>query len=255
MSDASRPQTALGVDIGGSGIKAAPVDVVSGRLLGRRRRVLTPNPSTPKAVGGVVGELARQFAWQGPVGCAFPAIVKHGVTLSAANVDASWIGTDADAVLTEATGCPVTVINDADAAGVAEMRWGAGQGRRGLVIMITLGTGIGSALFIDSVLVPNTELGHLVVRGKDAEARASASAREKRKLSWAEWAARLDEFLRYVERLFSPDRFIIGGGVSEKADRYLPLLTVSAEVVPAAMGNDAGIAGAAWFACNGAAAP
>lgn len=255
MSDTSAPETALGVDIGGSAIKAAPVDVASGKLLQPRQRVSTPRPSTPKAVGEVVGELARHFDWHGPVGCTFPAIVKHGVTLSAANVDASWIGTDADALLTEATGCPVTVINDADAAGVAEMRWGAGRDHRGLVIMVTLGTGIGTALFIAGALVPNTELGHLVIRGRDAEARASAVARKERNLSWPEWAALVDEFLRYVERLFSPDLFIIGGGVSEKADRFLPLLTVTAEVVPAAMGNDAGIAGAAWFARNGAAAP
>lgn len=255
MSDTSAAETALGVDIGGSAIKAAPVDVASGNLLQPRQRVSTPNPSTPKAVGEVVGELARRFDWHGPVGCTFPAIVKHGVTLSAANVDASWIGTDADALLTEATGCPVTVINDADAAGVAEMRWGAGRDHRGLVIMVTLGTGIGTAMFIAGALVPNTELGHLVIRGKDAEARASAVARKERNLSWPEWAALVDEFLRYVERLFSPDLFIIGGGVSEKADRFLPLLTVTAEVVPAAMGNDAGIAGAAWFARHGAAAP
>jgi polyphosphate glucokinase len=255
MSDGSAPATALGVDIGGSAIKSAPVDVASGRLLRSRRRVPTPNPSTPKAVGEVVGRLVRQVDWHGAVGCAFPAIVKHGVTLSAANVDASWIETDADALLTEATGCPVTVINDADAAGVAEMRWGAGQGRRGLVIMVTLGTGIGTALFIDGALVPNTELGHLVIRGEDAEERASASAREEHQLSWVEWGALVDEYLRYVERLFSPDLFIVGGGVSEHADRFMPLLTVRAEVVPAAMGNDAGIAGSAWFACNGAAAP
>jgi polyphosphate glucokinase len=255
MSEASAPETALGVDIGGSAIKSAPVDIVSGRLLRPRQHILTPSPSTPKAVGEVVGELVRQFEWLGEVGCAFPAIVKHGVTLSAANVDASWIETDADAVLTEATGCPVTVINDADAAGVAEMRWGAGHGRHGLVIMVTLGTGIGTALFIDGALVPNTELGHLVIRGEDAEEWASASAREEHRLSWEAWAALVDEYLRYVERLFSPDLFIVGGGVSEQADQFIPRLTVRAEVVPAAMGNDAGIAGAAWFAGHDAAAP
>ena len=154
MSDTSAAETALGVDIGGSAIKAAPVDVASGNLLQPRQRVSTPNPSTPKAVGEVVGELARRFDWHGPVGCTFPAIVKHGVTLSAANVDASWIGTDADALLAEGTGCPVTVINDADAAGVAEMRWGAGRDHRGLVIMVTLGTGIGTALFIAGAWSP-----------------------------------------------------------------------------------------------------
>jgi polyphosphate glucokinase len=251
MTDARPPARALGVDIGGSGIKAAPVDVSTGRLLQGRERILTPQPSTPRAVGTVVAELVRRFDWHGPIGCTFPAVVKRGVALTAANVDRSWIGTNANAVLSAATGCPVTVMNDADAAGVAEMRWGAGEFQDGLVVMITLGTGIGSALSIDGALVPNTELGHLVIRGKEAEVRASANAREERKLSWARWTELVDEFLRYVERLFSPDLFIIGGGVSEKADRFLPRLTVTAPVVPAAMGNDAGIAGAAWCALGG----
>ncbi len=246
---------ALGVDIGGSGIKAAPVDVVTGRLMTKRERIPTPRHSTPAAVGEVVAQLTARFRWSGAVGCTFPAVIKKGVALSAANVDRSWIGTDVDEVLSKATSCPVTVLNDADAAGVAEMRWGAGRDRDGLVFMITLGTGIGSALFIDGVLVPNTELGHLVIRGKDAEARASANAREERKLSWGDWAKLVDEYLRYVERLFSPDLFIIGGGVSERADRFVPLLTVQAPVVPAAMGNDAGIAGAALHALAAAEAP
>jgi polyphosphate glucokinase len=189
------------------------------------------------------------------VGCTFPAVIKKGVALSAANVDRSWIGTDVDEVMTKATGCAVTVMNDADAAGVAEMRWGAGQDRDGVVFMITLGTGIGTALFVDGVLVPNTEVGHLVIRGKDAEVRASANAREERKLSWVEWAKLVDEYLLYVERLFSPDLFIIGGGVSERADRFVPLLTVQAPVIPAAMGNDAGIAGAALHALSVAETP
>jgi polyphosphate glucokinase len=241
---------ALGVDIGGSGIKAAPVDVATGRLLTRRERIPTPRRSTPDAVADVVAQLVARFRWSGAVGCTFPAVIKKGVALSAANVDESWIGTDVDAVMTKATGCAVTVMNDADAAGVAEMRWGAGQGRDGVVFMITLGTGIGSALFVDGVLVPNTELGHLVIRGKDAEARASANARDDRKLSWADWAKLVDEYLLYLERLFSPDLFIIGGGVSERAGRFVPLLTVQAPVVPAAMGNDAGIAGAAIYALS-----
>ncbi len=239
---------ALGVDIGGSGIKAAPVDVLTGRLMTKRQRIPTPRQSTPEAVGEVVAELAARFRWSGAVGCTFPAVIKKGVALSAANVDRSWIGTDVDDVMTKATGCPVTVMNDADAAGVAELRWGAGRDREGLVMMITLGTGIGTALFIDGTLVPNTELGHLVIRGKDAEVRASANAREERKLPWADWAKLVDEYLLYLERLFSPDLFIIGGGVSERADRFVPLLTVQAPVVPAAMGNDAGIAGAALHA-------
>jgi polyphosphate glucokinase len=236
---------ALGVDIGGSGIKAAPVDVLTGQLMTKRERIPTPHHSTPGAVGEVVSQLAERFRWSGAIGCTFPAVIKKGVALSAANVDRSWIGTDVDDVITKATGCPVTVMNDADAAGVAELRWGAGRDRDGLVIMVTLGTGIGTALFIDGRLVPNTELGHLVIRGKDAEVRASANAREERKLPWADWAKLVDEYLLYLERLFSPDLFIIGGGVSERADRFVPLLTVQAPVVPAAMGNDAGIAGAA----------
>ena len=241
---------ALGVDIGGSGIKAAPVDVTTGRLLTKRERIPTPRRSTPAAVAEVVAQFTTRFRWSGAVGCTFPAVIKKGVALSAANVDRSWIGTDVDAVMTKATGSPVTVMNDADAAGVAEMRWGVGQDRDGVVFMITLGTGIGSALFVDGVLVPNTELGHLVIRGKDAEVRASANARDERKLSWADWAEHVDEYLLYLERLFSPDLFIIGGGVSERANRFVPLLTVHAPVVPAAMGNDAGIAGAALYALS-----
>jgi polyphosphate glucokinase len=241
MSDA----TALGVDIGGSGIKAAPVDIDKGVLLTKRQRIPTPHHSTPAAVAQVVGQLARHFDWHGSVGCTFPAVIKRGVAYTAANVDRSWIGTDVDAVLTEATGCPVTVMNDADAAGLAEVRWGVGHGQPGVVIMATLGTGIGSALFVDEVLVPNTELGHLVIRGKDAESRAAANVREEKHLSWKVWAAYLDEYLLYLAALFSPELFILGGGVSEKADKFVPLLTVNVPVVPASMGNDAGIVGAA----------
>jgi len=237
--------TALGVDIGGSGIKAAPVDIDNGVLLTKRQRIPTPQHSTPAAVAQVVAQLARHFDWHGSVGCTFPAVIKRGVAYTAANVDRSWIGTDVDAVLTEATGCPVTVMNDADAAGLAEVRWGVGRGQPGVVIMATLGTGIGSALFVDEMLVPNTELGHLVIRGKDAESRASANAREEKHQSWKEWATYLDEYLLYLTALFSPDLFILGGGVSEKADRFVPLLTVNVPVVPASMGNDAGIVGAA----------
>jgi polyphosphate glucokinase len=237
--------TAFGVDIGGTGIKAAPVDIETGKLLTKRERIPTPHHSTPHAVSKVVAELVRRFDWHGPIGCAFPARIKRGVALTAANVDESWIGTDVDAVMTEATGCPATVMNDADAAGRAEMHWGAGRGYEGVVIMVTLGTGIGSALFVDEILVPNTELGHLVVRGEDAEARASANAREDHHMSWKAWAGHVDEYFHYLDALFSPDLFIIGGGVSEKADRFVPHLTVATEIVPAAMGNDAGIAGAA----------
>ena len=219
-------------------------------LLTKRERILTPEHSTPQAVSKVVAELARRFDWHGAVGCAFPARIKHGVALTAANVDESWIGTDVDDVMSKATGCAVHVMNDADAAGLAEMRWGVGRGHEGVVIMATLGTGIGSALFVDGILVPNTELGHLVVRGKDAETRASANAREDRHLSWKTWAGHVDEYLLYLEALFSPDLFIIGGGVSEKAARFVPHLTTTAPVLPAAMGNDAGIAGAALAVCG-----
>ncbi len=241
MSDA----TALGVDIGGSGIKAAPVDLATGALLTKRERIPTPQRSTPDAVAKVVAQLARHFDWHGPIGCTFPAVIKRGVAYTAANVDKSWIGTDVDDVMSQATSCSVTVMNDADAAGLAEVRWGVGHGKPGVVIMFTLGTGIGSALFVDEVLVPNTEFGHLVIRGKDAEVRASANAREERHLSWKQWAAHVDEFLLYLKVLFSPDLFIVGGGVSDKSDRFVPLLTVDVPVVPAAMGNDAGIVGAA----------
>jgi len=237
--------TVLGVDIGGSGIKGAPVDLATGALLVPRYRIPTPRRSTPDKVAGVVAKVAKHFDWHGPIGCTFPAVIKAGVAHTAANVDESWIGTDVDAVLSAATGCPVTVMNDADAAGLAEMRWGAGRGPVGVTILVTLGTGIGSALFVNDRLVPNTELGHLVIRGKDAETRASANARQDHNFSWRAWASRVDEFLLYLERLFSPDLFIVGGGVSEKADRFMPLLTAKATVVPASMGNDAGIAGAA----------
>ncbi len=237
--------TLLGIDIGGTGMKAAPVDTDTGELITDRYRVLTPQPATPDAVAGVVGELARHFDWTGPVGAAFPAVIRRGVAESAANVDKSWIGTDAAKQFSEATGAPVTVLNDADAAGLAEMEFGVGKGRRGVVLVVTLGTGIGSALFADGALVPNTELGHLDIRGKDAEKRASATVRETEGLSWKAWAKRLQEYFDSVEALFSPDLLIIGGGVSKKADRFLPYIETRAEMVPAQLLNEAGIVGAA----------
>lgn len=238
----------LGIDIGGSGIKGAPVDVETGEFLAERVRLETPQPSLPDAVGETVAELARQFDWHGPIGCTFPAIMKHGVAFSAANVDKSWIGTDAQALITQKTGCPTLVINDADAAGIAEMLFGAGKGRMGVVIMLTFGTGIGSALFLDGQLVPNTELGHLEIRGKLAEHRASARIREEKELSWEAWGERVNEYLQYVEFLFSPDLFIIGGGVSKKYDKFFPFLTLQAEIVPAFFRNDSGILGVAYAA-------
>lgn len=241
----------LGIDIGGSGIKGAIVDVANGELVVERFRVPTPQPSKPAHVARRVVEVARHFDWHGPIGCTFPAVIQRGVALSAANVDKSWIGTDGDALFEEATGCPVLLLNDADAAGIAEMTFGVGQGERGVVFMITLGTGVGSALFYRGVLVPNTELGHLEIRGKDAESRSSARTKEERGLSWKVWAKAVDEHLAVIEKLFTPDLFIIGGGVSKQHDKFLPLLKRRARVVPAEFFNEAGIVGAALAAAAG----
>ncbi len=237
--------TLLGIDIGGTGMKAAPVDTDTGELIADRHRILTPQPATPDRVAQVLTDLARHFDWTGPIGATFPAVVRHGVAETAANVDQSWIGTDAGTLFSQATGAPVTVLNDADAAGLAEMDFGAGKGRDGVVLVVTLGTGIGSALFVDGTLVPNTELGHLQIRGKDAEHRAAASVRESKGWSWEEWAKRLQEYFAEVEALLSPDLLIVGGGVSKKADRFLPLIETRAELVPAQLLNEAGIVGAA----------
>ena len=240
----------LGVDIGGTGIKGAPVDTETGQLLAERFRIPTPQPARPNAVADVVDEIARHFEYTGPAGITFPAIVKKGVVYSAANVDESWIGTDAAALFQSHLGGEVTVVNDADAAGIAEMRFGAGRGRNGVVILLTFGTGIGSAIFLDGKLLPNSEFGHLPVRGKDAEKRASEKVRDDKGLSWEEWAERVSEYLEKMEQLFSPDLFIIGGGVSRKAAKFLPYLTSKTEVLieAALMRNEAGIIGAACLA-------
>jgi len=237
--------TVLGIDVGGTGIKGAPVDTRTGRLLADRHRILTPQPATPDAVAAVVGELAKFFDWTGPSGATFPAVIKNGVACTAANVDQSWIGTDASALFAQAIGGPVTVVNDADAAGIAEMQFGAARGHAGVVIMVTLGTGIGSAVFHDGVLLPNTELGHIQMRGVDAEDIAAESVREGEALSWKKWSKRLDEYLRILEGLFSPDLFVIGGGVSKKSGKFIPRLELHTEVVPAQLLNEAGIVGAA----------
>jgi polyphosphate glucokinase len=238
----------LGVDIGGSGIKAAPVDVARGAFAQERIRIPTPQPATPDAVAAVVADLTARFGGSGSVGVTLPAVVQGGTVRTAANIDPAWIGTDAAAVLGAATGRPVTVVNDADAAGVAEMRFGAGRDRGGVVLMVTLGTGIGSALFHDGVLVPNTELGHLPLHGGDAEQYAAESVREREDLSWKQWAKRLQHYFRLVEELVWPDLIIVGGGVSKKADKFLPLIHVDTPIVPAQLLNDAGIVGAALFA-------
>jgi polyphosphate glucokinase len=243
----------LGIDIGGTGIKAAPVDTARGRFLTERVKVETPRPALPDAVAAVVAQHVQHFDWTGPVGVAFPGVVVDGVTMTAANLDPAWIGLDSRALFSKAAGVPVSLVNDADAAGLAEMRFGAGAGHQGTVLMLTFGTGIGSALFRDGMLVPNTEFGHIEVRGRDAETRASERAKELHDLSWGKWAGRVEEYLHHVEALTAPDLVIIGGGISRKADKFLPLLrSLRATVVPAAMHNDAGIVGAAQSADLGA---
>jgi len=239
----------LGVDIGGSGIKAAPVDVTAGALARERIKVPTPQPSKPQVVAEAVRGLVGQFGWSGRAGITFPGVVTDGVIRTAANLDPAWIGVNARDLFGSATGLDVRVLNDADAAGLAEMRFGAGAGQRGTVVMLTFGTGIGSALFHDGVLVPNTEFGHIEIRGKDAEKRASERARELHDLDWAQWAGRVDEYMTHLEALLWPELFIVGGGVSRKSDKFLPLLGgLHARVVPAKMLNDAGIVGAALTA-------
>ena len=243
---------ALGIDIGGTGMKAAPVDVATGRLLGERFRIPTPQPSTPEAMATVVRDLDRHFAditgGSGPVGVAFPAVVRDGVVHSAANIDASWMGADAASAFSEAVGRPVVVVNDADAAGIAEMSFGAGRGRSGLVITLTLGTGIGSGMFMDGTLVPNTEFGHLEFRGESVERYAAASAMEREDLAWEDWADRVGEFLEMVDRLFSPDMVILGGGVSREPERWFHRIDTRFETVIASMANHAGVVGAAMAA-------
>jgi polyphosphate glucokinase len=236
----------LGIDIGGTGIKAAPVDTATGQLTAERRKLDTPRPATPDAVCAVVAELVKSFQWTGPAGVTFPGVVADGIIITAANLDKDWIGIDGVARFGDTTGLQVRVINDADAAGIAEVRFGAGQGEPGTVLMLTLGTGIGSALFINGVLLPNTEFGHIEIHGKDAEKRASEQARELEELSWGHWAERLDEYFEHMEALLSPRLIIVGGGVSRKSDKFLPRLTgLRARVAPALLHNDAGIVGAA----------
>lgn len=241
----------FGIDIGGSGIKGAPVDVGRGELLAERLRIPTPQPSTPEAVAAAVATLVERFAPSGPVGLTLPCVIKQGIAHTAANVDPVWKGTDAAALFAGLTGSAVTLLNDADAAGLAEMRFGAGLGRDGVVILLTFGTGIGSALFLDGDLVPNTEFGHLEVDGHVAEQRAAASVRDTEKLSWEQWTGRVSRYLRVLEDLVWPDLIIVGGGVSRKADEWLPLLDCRTEVVPARLRNSAGIVGAAAAAVEG----
>lgn len=243
----------LGIDIGGSGIKGAPIDVGSGELMAERKRIPTPGSAAPEPVAEVIAQLAQTFDWHGPIGCTFPAVMKHGVAHTAANVDNSWIGTDAAALIGKATGCPTTVINDADAAGVAEMEFGAGKGNDGVVIMLTFGTGIGTAIFVKRVLLPNTELGHMELCGQEAEHRASDAIRKRDDLSWEQWAGLANEYLQRLDALFWPDLFIIGGGVSNKPEKFFKYLQTRAEIVVAGCRNEAGMIGAALAAAQEAA--
>ena len=243
----------LGVDIGGSGIKGAPVDVSSGQLTAERLRIPTPSPSSPDAVAGVISQITQNFSITiGPLGITFPGVVKNGRTLTATNMDPAWIGFEAATFFAAKLGRPVVVINDADAAGLAEMRLGAGRGIRGTVALLTLGTGIGSAVFLEGKLLPNTEFGHMEIRGKDAEARAAERIREEKDLSWEAWGERVGEAVARLTLLINPDLVIIGGGVSRKAEKFLPVVQsmVKVPVVPAQLQNQAGLVGAALVAAD-----
>ncbi len=235
----------LGVDVGGSGIKGAPVDTEQGVLLEPRFRVVTPQPATVDDVVDCIGRVAEHFDWHDEIGCGFPSVVKKGTIYTAANINSSWIGADAKALIEHRTQCRTHLINDADAAGLAEMHFGAGRDNKGVVFVVTIGTGLGTALFVNGELLPNAELGHLVVRGKDAELRASNRIRLERELSWKRWGKRFNEYLVYIERLFWPDLIIVGGGLSKSFAKFAPYLKVQSPVVPAEMLNEAGVIGAA----------
>ena len=238
----------LGIDVGGSGIKGAPVDISTGELLSERYRIKTPEGAEPEPVAETVANIASYFDWKGSIGIGFPAPIKGGVAMMAANISDKWIGVNADELFSKVTGCPCTTLNDADAAGLAEMEFGAGKGQPGTVIVLTLGTGIGTAIFYGGRLLPNAEFGHVEVDGHEAESRASDFARQRDDLSWKKYAKRLDRYLETMEKLFWPNLFIIGGGISKKHEKYLPLLTIDTPAVPAQMLNEAGIVGAALAA-------
>jgi polyphosphate glucokinase len=248
MQQKRRNMQILGIDVGGSGIKGAPVDTETGQLMAERVRIKTPKSAEPEPMAEVVKQIAGFFNWNGPIGIGFPAPIKAGVAMMAANVSPKWIGLNVDDLFSRVTGCDCTMINDADAAGLAEMKFGAGRGQPGIVIMVTLGTGIGSAIFYRGVLLPNTEFGHAQLNGMDAETYASDAARQREDLSWKKYAKRLDLYFKMMERLFWPNLFIVGGGISKESEKYLPLLTVETPTVPAQLRNQAGIIGAALAA-------
>lgn len=235
----------LGIDIGGSGIKGAPVDTETGSLLAPRYRIPTPYPAKPNPMTEVVTEIVHHFQWQGLVGCGFPAALHAGEVLTAANIHRKWLGVNAAAMFSKSSGCPTWVINDADAAGVAEMGFGAGAGRQGVVLIVTIGTGLGTALFTEGQLLANTEFGHIEIDGQDAETHASDAARKREKLSWKKWARRFNRYLQTLERLVWPDLIILGGGAVKKYEKFMPYLDLKAEIVPAQLLNEAGIVGAA----------
>lgn len=238
----------LGIDVGGSGIKAAPIDTKTGMLLAPRKRIATPQPSKPEAVSEVVAQLIEEFQWKGWIGAGFPSVVIHGQIMSAANISKKWIGVNAADLLTEVTGCPTWVINDADAAGMAEMAFGEGRGRKGSVLVVTIGTGLGTAMFVDGVLVPNMELGHIEIGGEEAESVASDAARKREDLSWKKWGKRFNRYLATLEMLLSPELILLGGGASKDFENFREYLTTRAEVKPAGLLNEAGLVGAAMAA-------
>ncbi|RCU51500.1 ROK family protein [Corallincola holothuriorum] len=241
----------LGIDIGGSGIKGAVVDLTTGELVTERHRIPTPQPATPEQVANTVAELVEHFAWKGPVGCGFPAAIQHGIARTAANIDKSFIGTDVAKLFSNITECPCYVLNDADAAGVTEMHFGAGRGIKGVVLMVTIGTGLGTALFSDGKLLPNTELGHILLEnGLEGEQYASSAVREREELGWGKWGKRFNTYLQQMEALFWPDIILLGGGASKKFEKFSDKIEVDALVTPAASLNQAGIIGAALYAAE-----
>lgn len=240
----------LGIDIGGSGIKGAIVNTKTGKMLTKRHRIPTPVPATPEAVAKIIKRIVKHFDWKGPIGAGYPGVVQNGIARTAANLDASWIDANINVLFSRSSGCPVHVVNDADAAGTAEMKFGAGKNYKGVVTLVTVGTGLGTVMFSGGRLVPNLELGHIILKGDDAEKYASDAARKKNGLSWEDWALRFDEYLRRLEDLTWPDLIIIGGGVSKNDDKFLQYLNTRARIVPAQLMNEAGIIGAALAARN-----
>jgi len=243
------PRQGFGIDVGGSGIKGGIVDLDTGQLIGDRVKLLTPKPATPSAVAKTIAAIVNEFGWSGPLGVTYPGVVTHGIVRTAANVDKSWIGTNVrDIISSELNGQEVAVLNDADAAGLAEARYGAGKDTSGVVVLLTFGTGIGSAVIHNGILLPNTEFGHLEVGGREAEHRAASSVRDRRSWSYEKWATQVTKVLVAIENAMCPELFIAGGGISRNADNWVPLLQNRTPVVPASLENTAGIVGAAMAA-------